>query len=99
MSGRGIHWGAALLALSACGPIPVDQAERQCVADAQRLRPVAGEAGAGFASGGRRSRARFDVTVSNRTGTDPSAAFDRCVYKKSGRMPTRPLYARTDWRG
>jgi len=24
---------------------------------------------------------------------DASAAYDACVYRKSGRMPTRPLYS------
>lgn len=86
------------VALAACGPVPVEQAERQCAARLQPVRPLEGEAGMGVTNSGFRSQAKVRINVGATTG-DPAAAFDRCVYDRSGRMPTRPLYARTDWRG
>ncbi|RWR32297.1 hypothetical protein D2T29_08880 [Sinirhodobacter populi] len=89
----------ALTALSACGPVPVEQAEAQCLARLHSDRPISGEAGMGVSDRGLRSVTKMTIDLKAGTGGDPSAAFDRCVYDRSGRMPTRPLYARTDWRG
>ncbi|MFT3689868.1 hypothetical protein [Paenirhodobacter sp.] len=86
------------VALSACGPVPVEQAERQCLARVQPVRPLEGEAGLGVTSSGPRTTAKVRINMGTYQG-DPAAAYDRCVYDRSGRMPTRPLYARTDWRG
>ncbi len=52
----------------------------------------------GVTNTGFRSQAKVRINMGTTTG-DPAAAYDRCVYDRSGRMPTRPLYARTDWRG
>jgi hypothetical protein len=79
--------GIALLA--ACGPIPVDRAERECF---QRARLGGGSGGAG---------GKLSLTVSSDylQGRDPSAVYDACVYQKSGQPPRQPLYTRTDWQG
>lgn len=100
--GRASAYGmlsVAGLCLAACAPVPVDVAERQCLAQVQSERPISGEIGMGAATGGFRTRAKVDVNLGLGGNYDPSARFDRCVYQKSGRMPTRPLYARTDWKG
>jgi hypothetical protein len=93
---------AALAALlAACGPIPVEQAERQCLQQVQPRSPISGEVGIGVGSGGRvLSNVDLDISVGAQLGTqDPAAIYDRCVYNKSGQPPTRPLYSRTDWKG
>ena len=82
---------AGALALAACGPIPVDQAEAQC---REMLTPVSGEAKIGV----NQDRAVYDIDmklqVSTMMGGDPSNAYNRCVYNKSGQFPTRPYYSR-----
>lgn len=86
--------------LAACGPVPVEVAERQCLEQVRPKAPISGEAGMGVTSGGNfRSRVKVDFNLGVGGNTDPAAAFDACVYQRSGRMPTRPLYARTDWKG
>ncbi len=85
--------------LAGCGPVPVEQAEAQCFRQIAPEPPVSGEAGISMTSSGPRTTAKVRLNLGLRTQGDPSAAYDRCVYQRSGRMPTRPLYARTDWRG
>jgi len=92
---------AAGVTLAGCAPIPVARAEAQClrIVQSQPRAPLSGEAIVGVGSGGDlRSRLRLDIGTYS-SGRDLSADFDACVYRKSGRMPTRPLYARTDWKG
>ena len=92
---------AAGLVLAGCAPVPVETAERQCLQQLRPKAPISGEAGMGVTSDGFRTKTEVEVNLGSSIGgtTDPSAAFDACVYRKSGRMPTRPLYARTDWKG
>lgn len=99
-------WRAALLILvslsplAACGPIPVDQAERMCVEQAnQALRPR-GRVGFGVGTGGRAVGA-LDVTISSDflLGRDPAQVFDSCVSARSGQFPTRPLDDQPGWVG
>lgn len=89
----------ALLTLAACGPMTVERAERLCFDRVNATRPLSGEAGLGMTSDGFRSRAKVRINLGTGMTGDPSAAYDRCVYDNTGRMPTRPLHARTDWRG
>jgi len=100
--GRAAAYGmlsVAGLGLAACAPVPVEVAERQCLAQVRSEAPISGEVGMGATSDGFRTRTKVDVNIGLGGTYDPSARFDRCVYQKSGRMPTRPLYARTDWKG
>ena len=90
---------AGALALVACAPVPVHQAEEQCARLVMPKPPLSGEAGMGVTNNGFRSKTRVEINLGVSSGEDPSAAFDRCVYDRSGQMPTRPLYARTDWKG
>ena len=90
---------AAGLALAGCGPVPVEVAERQCLAQTRAAAPVSGEAVMGITSEGLRSGVDLTFNLGSGAIRDPAAAYDACVYRKSGRMPTRPLYARTDWKG
>ena len=90
----------APLILVACGPIPVHQAERQCLERARLAQQPRGEVAVGVISNGK-ATGSFDVTVSSDflLGRDPSAVFDICVQQKSGQAPSRPLYSFPEWKG
>jgi hypothetical protein len=90
---------AVVLGLAACGPIPVEQAERVCLDEARRAAGPTGKIGLGVTSDqGARARARVGISSDWILGRDPSAIFDRCVLQRSGQMPTRPLAAQPGWR-
>lgn len=84
---------AAGLGLAACGPIPVEKAERQCYAQYAPKAPVTGSAGMGVTNEGFHSEVELDFNLGVTVQGDPSEAYNACVYRKSGRMPTRPLYS------
>ncbi len=88
------------LALTACGPIPLAQAERQCLERARLAQQPRGEVGVGIGSDGK-AAGKFELTVSSDyiTGRDPSAVYDLCVQQKSGQPPSRPLYSFPEWKG
>ena len=83
-----------LLPLWSCGPIPVDQAERICIQDAQMAQHPRGTVGFGLDSQGH-SAAELSLGISSDflTGRDPDAVYSSCVYQRSGQMPTRPFSA------
>ncbi len=85
---------SALLLLAACGPLPVDRAERLCLDSARLAERPRGEVGIGIGSDGR-MRAGGSVTIASDwvLGRDPSDVFAACVLDRSGRMPTRPYTA------
>ncbi len=93
------RFGIVLL-LAACGPISVQDAERQCFERARLAQQPRGEVAVGVGSGGR-AVGGFELTVTSDylTGRDPSAVYESCVVARSGEMPSRPLYERPDWRG
>ena len=83
---------AMLLALDDCAPLPVDQAERICVADAQAAQHPRGSVGFGIDSAGH-TAANLEISLSSDflTGRDPEQVFAKCVLDRSGQYPTRPL--------
>ena len=88
------------LLLVACGPIPVDRAERQCLDRAQLAAKPRGMVSAGINSDGEASGGlKLEISSDYLLGRDPSAVFDACVYQKSGVPPTRPLYSFPEWKG
>lgn len=89
-----------LLLLAACGPVTVQQAERQCFDRARLAAAPRGEVGFGVGSGGQVG-ANIELNISSDyiAGRDPSALFDACVYQKSGQPPSRPLYSFPEWKG
>lgn len=88
------------LALTACGPIPLAQAERQCFERARLAQQPRGEIGVGVGSNGKASSSlKLEVTSDFIMGRDPSAVYDSCVYQKSGQAPSRPLYSFPEWKG
>lgn len=96
---RGL-WLLPVALLVACGPIPVDRAEKQCFERARLAQQPRGSISGGVGSDGR-VKGGFEVTVTSDyiMGRDPSAVYDLCVYQKSGQPPTRPLYSFPEWRG
>ncbi|MDO8883768.1 MAG: hypothetical protein U0934_15895 [Pseudotabrizicola sp.] len=96
---RGVMLGLPLVLL-ACGPIPVAQAERECLQRARLAQQPRGEVGVGIGSDGRsRSSVKLEVSSDFIMGRDPSAVYDSCVYQKSGQVPSRPLYSFPEWKG
>lgn len=96
----GLTASLALALLTACGPISVAEAERQCFERARLAQQPRGAVTVGASSDGRTS-AGLELHVSSDflTGKDPSAVYETCVMAKTGQPPTRPLYARPDWKG
>ncbi len=91
---------ASAVPLAACGPVTVQQAERQCFERARLTAGPRGEVGVGVDSNGRVGT-NIEVTVSSDylAGRDPSDVFNSCVYQKSGQPPSRPLYSFPEWKG
>jgi hypothetical protein len=93
---------AALLTagfMTACGPISVEQAERECFERARLAQQPRGEVGIGIGSNGKAAGSlELEVTSDYLMGRDPSAVYETCVMAKSGEAPSRPLYARPDWK-
>lgn len=88
----------ALLLLAACGPIPLAQAERQCVERARLAQQPRGEVSLGVGSGGRvAGGVELEITSDFLMGRDPSAVFETCVMQKSGQLPSRPLSQMPGW--
>ncbi len=88
-----------LLGLAACAPIPVEQAERACLSDARDATGPRTEMGIGVGSHGYRGGyVNIGVSSDYIMGRDPSQVFSNCVQRRSGQMPTRPLYEQPGWR-
>ncbi|KGJ17584.1 hypothetical protein [Paracoccus sanguinis] len=91
------------LVLAGCGPVPVQQAERNCLDSARAAKGPRGEISVGVATDGHRVRPHTGISLSVSSdyvmGRDPADAFNRCVMRQSGQMPTRPLYDQPGWRG
>jgi hypothetical protein len=90
----------APLALISCGPVPLAQAERECLEEARLAQRPRGEVAVGIGSDGRIGGA-FDITIGSDylAGRDPAAVYDLCVQRKSGQPPSRPLYSFPEWKG
>ena len=89
----------AMIALGACGPMSLERAEEVCFERARLAQQPRGEINIGASTGGG-PYVGGEVTITSDyiQGRDPSALYDACVYRKSGEPPSRPLYARDDWR-
>ncbi len=86
--------------LMSCGPIPVAQAERQCLERARLAQQPRGEVGMGVASGrGAVGTLKIHVSSDYIMGRDPSAVYEMCVFQKSGLAPTRSLRSFPEWKG
>jgi hypothetical protein len=79
--------------------MPVERAELACLRRAELAAHPRGEIGLGIGSDGPRGTLDIEISSDFIAGRDPSEVFAACVYQKSGLLPTRPLYSRTDWKG
>ena len=88
------------LLLAACGPMTVQQAERECF-DRARLaeQPRGMVALGGTSNGDAAGKLRLSVSSDFILGKDPSAIYETCVMSKSGQAPTRPYYDLPDRKG
>jgi opacity protein-like surface antigen len=88
-----------LLALSACGPVDLDVAERQCVGQAQLAQHPRGEVGFGMDSQGNvGANLTLGISSDYVLGRDPDAVYAACVMDRSGQMPSRPYSSRPESR-
>jgi hypothetical protein len=87
------------LVVASCGPVSLEAAERQCFERARLASGPRGEIAVGATSKGGYSRVEVEVTSDYLLRKDPSAVYESCVMSKAGQAPSRPLYARPDWRG
>lgn len=86
--------------LAGCGPVPVAQAERDCLERARMAAHPRGTLRMGASSrGGMHSRLNLDISSDWLAGRDPAAVYDSCVVARSGQMPRRPLYDMPEWKG
>lgn len=89
----------ALLGLAACAPVPVAQAERGCLDEARGARAPQTEVGFGVGSHGVRGGfVQVGLSSDYIMGRDPAEVFNQCVQRRSGQMPSRPLYEQPGWR-
>ncbi len=88
------------LLLLGCGPMTQAEAERQCFERARLAQQPRGTLGVGVGSGGH-ADGSIELAVSSDflLGRDPSAIYETCVMARTGEPPSRPLYARPDWKG
>lgn len=96
-------WLAGLVglavALAACGPVSVEQAERTCLERARGTLHPRGTVAVGGSTSGAVARVDLDVSSDFLAGRDPSAVYESCVIRKTGRAPRQPLYTIPGWSG
>ena len=82
------------LPLAACAPVPVEVAEQQCLSQVQPVTPR-GTSGSVSVGVDNRGQVSTGLTIGISTGVgpsgDPVAAFNNCVFARSGQMPRAPL--------
>ncbi len=79
-----------VLALTACGPVSLQQAERECRSQARLAEQPRGNVALGIGSDGK-AHVKGDVTVTSDflQGRDPAQVYDNCVVRRSGQFPSR----------
>lgn len=90
------------LALAACAPMTLVDAERVCLSDARAAAGPEGAVRVGVGSGGRHgthSYTGFEMSISSDyiMGRDPSEVYAACVQRRAGQPPSRPLYDQPAW--
>ncbi|AUH34961.1 hypothetical protein [Paracoccus tegillarcae] len=89
--------------LAACGPVPIDQAERSCLRDAEMAQKPRTEVALGVGVGNGKPRSygavSFEVSGDYLMGRDPANVFANCVQRRAGQPPSVPLNDQPGWRG
>jgi hypothetical protein len=79
-----------LLILAACGPVSIDQAERDCAARAYLAQKPQSSVSVRFNSdGSQQLGGSFGVSTDYLAGRDPIDVFRTCVKDRSGQVTTR----------
>lgn len=85
---------------AACGPVPVEQAEADCLNRAELAQHPRGWVAFGAGTGGwHGAGAEVDISTDYLMGRDPAQVYASCVQAESGQPPRTPLYERPDWKG
>ncbi|MFT4151482.1 MAG: hypothetical protein QM656_14880 [Paracoccaceae bacterium] len=80
-----------LAPLAACGPVSLEQAERECYDRAWHAERPRGSVAVGASNRGGFAGVELDVSSDYLAGRDPAQVYQNCVYNRSGgQMPTRP---------
>ena len=88
------------LALTACGPVPLVQAEAECRSRADQAAAPSGSVGVTFSSDGSvETNLSVGVTSDYLNGRNPSEVYNQCVLARSGQPPARPYIIRSDGKG
>ena len=82
--------GLVAVALVACGPIPVAEAERECARDARLAERPRGEIGIFAGTGGVQTHVGVEISSDYLMGKDPAQVYESCVLRRSGQAPNRP---------
>ena len=83
----------ALLALSACEPVPVDpeRAARQCEERARAAQGPTGQVSVGVNSeDGPQAGVAIGLSGDYLAGRDPLQVYEQCVVDRTGALPIRP---------
>ena len=86
--------------VSACGPVPVDQAEASCQSNARLAERPRGSVTMGAGAGsdgfsGGFGRVELDISSDYLMGRDPAEVYRSCVMRRSGQLPRQPYYSQT----
>ena len=80
-----------LLALVACGPVPLVQVEAECRTRADQAAAPSGSVGVTFSSDGSvETNLSIGVTSDYLNHRDPSEVYSQCVLARTGQPPARP---------
>lgn len=80
-----------LLAVVACGPVPLVQAEAECRTRADEASAPSGSVGVTFSSDGTvETNVSVGVTSDFLRGRDPTEVYNACVQARAGQPPSRP---------
>lgn len=80
-----------LLALTACGPVPLVQAEAECRTRADAAAAPSGSVGVTFGSDGSvETNLSVGVTTDYLNGRSPPEVYNQCVLARAGQPPARP---------
>ena len=81
----------ALAPLSACGPVPLVQAEAECRTRADQAAAPSGSVGVTFSSDGTvETNLSVGVTTDYLNGRNPTEVYNQCVVARAGQPPSRP---------
>ena len=81
-----------LVLMAACGPIPVEQAEQQCIEPAQLAQRPRGSVGfVADSNGNFGTTVSIGISADYLQGKDPDQVYASCVFGRSGQNPTRPF--------